>query len=276
MCPDMDDRSGAAREGSYILRGGAEGAARLRILGRATWPTTERLLHRAGIRPGLRVLDVGCGSGEVTVELARLVGPTGHVTALDADPALLDAARERLAAAGVDAELVRGDALAPLPGGDHDLVYARFLLSHVTDPATTVAHMRAAARAGGVVVVEDVDFPGHFAFPPSAAFTRYVELYQAAARRRGADPAIGPRLPSLLQEAGLADVGVDVAQPTFLDGDGKSVAQLTLAGIRESLLAAELATAAELDALIATLDAERRAPGTLHSIARIVQAWGRR
>ena len=78
---------------SYILRGGA---ARRAILGAATRPTTLHLLERAGVAPGMRVLDAGCGSGEVTVEPARLVGADGHVTAIDADQVLLERAGERV------------------------------------------------------------------------------------------------------------------------------------------------------------------------------------
>lgn len=264
---------------SYILRGGDDGAARLRILGVATRPTTLRLLARAGIAPGMRVLDAGCGSGEVTTELVRLVGPAGRVTAVDADPVLLDHARARVAAAGGDATFVHAD-LTGEPSSaiprDHDLVYARFLLSHLRAPETALAQLRDATRPGGSIVVEDVDFPGHFCHPPSAAFARYVELYQQVARRRGGDPAIGPRLPALLRAAGVVDVHADVAQPVFLDGDGKRVTQLTLAGIRDAAIDAGLADAAEIDALHATLDEERRRPDTLHSIARIVQAWGTR
>ena len=264
---------------SYILRGGDAGAARLRILGAATRATTLRLLERAGVTAGQRVLDAGCGSGEVTAELARIVGPDGHVTALDADAVVLEHARVRVRGVRERVTLVRADVAQPYPAGvprDHDVAFARFVLSHLAAPEAALAHLCDAVRPGGTVVVEDVDFPGHFCHPPSAAFARYVELYQAVARHHGADAAIGPRLPALLRAAGLYDVRVDVAQPAFLDGDGKSVAQLTLAGIRDAAIAAGLSDAAEIDALVATLDEERRAPDTLHGIARIVQAWGTR
>ena len=84
------------------------------------------------------------------------------------------------------------------------------------------------------------------------------------------------RLPALLRAAGLTGIEADVAQPVFLDGDGKRVTQLTLAGLRDAAIDAGLADAAEIDALLATLDEERRRPDTLHSIARIVQARGTR
>jgi ubiquinone/menaquinone biosynthesis C-methylase UbiE len=261
---------------TYIIAGGGEGAARLRILGDATRPATRALLVRAGVAPGMRVLDLGCGSGEVTLELARMVGSSGRVTAVDGDAIVLAAGRERLRELSLDADFVHGDARGPYPSDGYDVVYARFLLSHLTDPAAVVAAMRAATRPGGTVIVEDVDFPGHFCHPPSAAFARFVELYQAVARRRGADPTIGPRLPHLLQDAGIADVELSVAQPAFLEGDGKRIAQITVQAIREAAVAAQLATQDEIDTIVAELDAHRRDPRTVQSIARIVQAWGTR
>jgi SAM-dependent methyltransferase len=59
---------------SYVLRGGKAGAARLRLINRVKWPTTERLLSTAGLRAGMRVLDLGCGGGAVTLKIAALVG----------------------------------------------------------------------------------------------------------------------------------------------------------------------------------------------------------
>src|SRR5258708_38315263 len=69
MEPDESD--------TYVLRGGEQGAERLRLLARVKWPTTKALLRQVGLRPGMRCLDVGCGIGAVTLKLARWVGPTG-------------------------------------------------------------------------------------------------------------------------------------------------------------------------------------------------------
>ena len=69
--------------GSYIIRGGLAGRERLQTLARAMRPATLDLLQRAGVGPGQTCLDLGCGGGDVARELARLVGPTGHVLGLD-------------------------------------------------------------------------------------------------------------------------------------------------------------------------------------------------
>ena len=74
---------------SYVLRGGQAGAARLRLINRVKWPTTELLLNTAGLRTGMRVLDLGCGGGAVTRKLAALVGAEGEVVGADLDQSIL-------------------------------------------------------------------------------------------------------------------------------------------------------------------------------------------
>src|SRR5262249_10791451 len=70
---------------SYIIRGGQAGRERLRLLARVMWPTTRELFERVGVRPGMRCLDVGCGGGDLSLDLARLVGPRGSVVGIDLD-----------------------------------------------------------------------------------------------------------------------------------------------------------------------------------------------
>src|SRR4051812_6192241 len=134
-------------EGSYIIRGGTEGRERLRLLSRILRPTTLSLLDRVGVRPGMKCLDAGCGGGDVTLELARLVGPDGNVVGIDIDATKLDLARQEAAAEGlrnVEFRQVPIDAWRPTP--EFDVAYSRFLLTHLADPAAAVRIMRQALR----------------------------------------------------------------------------------------------------------------------------------
>jgi ubiquinone/menaquinone biosynthesis C-methylase UbiE len=79
----------------YLLRGGRAGAERLHLLNRVKWPTTEQLLGAAGLRAGMSCLDVGCGSGDVTLKMAALVGAEGNVVGVDRDQAILRLAGRR-------------------------------------------------------------------------------------------------------------------------------------------------------------------------------------
>src|SRR5262245_65959467 len=87
-----------------VLRGGELGAQRLRLLTRVVWPTTRDFLREVGVAPGMRCLDVGCGSGGVTLRLARRVGPTGHATGIDTDERCLELARQEAARRGLPAD----------------------------------------------------------------------------------------------------------------------------------------------------------------------------
>ncbi len=236
---------------AYVLRGGEQGAERLRLLARIKWPSTKTLLRRVGMRPGMRCLDVGCGPGAVTLKLARWVGPTGLAVGIDLDEHCLELARQDAARLGLPAQFIREEVNALREEAACDLVYSRFLLTHLPDPARAVECLVRAVRPGGLVAVEDIEFAAHFCYPACPAFDRYVSLYQQAVQRRGGDPNIGPRLASLLLDAGLQRVGVEVVQPTFRGGPGKRMAQVTLEHIRETVVTAGLAAAPEVDAVIA-------------------------
>jgi hypothetical protein len=151
----------------------------------------------------------------------------------------------------------------------------------MAEPEAAVARIAAALVPGGVLIVEDIDFTGSFCRPASAAYDRYVELYTQAARARGVDPDIGPRLPHLLVAAGCERVGVNVVQPAGMtpeghEGDVKLVTPLTLENIADSAIAAGLATREEIDGLVAELYRLARDTTTVLAIPRIVQSWGYR
>ncbi len=131
-------------------------------------------------------LDTGCGGGDVTVELARLVGPAGHAVGADVDETAIAIAgieTESLGLTNVDYR--RADATQLDDVGTFDVVYARFLLSHLLNPPRALADLRAMLKPGGCIIVEDVDFSGYFCDPESRAFDRYIDLYIKAAQRRG-------------------------------------------------------------------------------------------
>jgi 2-polyprenyl-3-methyl-5-hydroxy-6-metoxy-1,4-benzoquinol methylase len=259
----------------YIIRGGVEGRERLRVLARVMRPTTLNLFDRVGIKPGMACLDVGCGGGDVTFELADLVDPRGKVVGWDIDETKLALARreaEERRQGNVDFRV--SDVGESDGAPEFDVVYARFLLTHLSDPIGALARILRMLQPGGIVILEDIDCTGCFCYPYSAAFWRYMELYTQTARRRGGDPDIGLRLPAMLFESGVERVQMNVVQPSPLDGDVKLVTPLTMENIVDSVLAEKLATRAELDRIIDELYQFSRDPRTAASTPRIVQAWG--
>jgi SAM-dependent methyltransferase len=261
---------------SYTIEGGSAGKARLDVLSSVMREATTSLLLRAGVVPGDWCVDVGCGGGNVSRQLARLVGPRGTVVGVDLDPEVLALARHGVGNEGLtNVRFHVGDA-TNVPGGPYDVAYARFLLSHVGDPTAVLSAMVASLASGGLVIVEDTDFCGGFCYPESRAYRRLGELVRETVRRRGGDADIGPALPSLLRAAGIEEVAVGVAQPTGLGGDVKDLMRLTLERIWESILEEGVASPAELEQIHADLRDFCADPTTVMSVPRVIQAWGRK
>lgn len=261
----------------YAIRGGAEGRERLRTLSRVMHGCTSALLDRLGLRDGMTGLDVGCGGGDATIEIARRVAPRGRAVGADIDETKLALARDEARQRGVaNVEFRPLDVRAAGGAPEYDVVYARFLLTHLSDPAGAVGAFYRHLRPGGIVAVEDIDFDGSVAYPPSKAFTRYRELYCALVRARGGDPNIGPRLPLLLEDAGFDRVEVCVVQPIGTRGEVKLLNPLTMENIADAAVRDGLATREETDEIVRELHAFAADPKTVTGLPRVVQAWGRR
>jgi SAM-dependent methyltransferase len=265
-----------ATTSTYRLRGGVAGRERLRVLSRVMEAMTGGLLERVGVGPGDRCLDVGCGGGDVTLALARRGAPDGAAVGVDIDEVKLQLARDEASDAGVDNVEYRAASVDELPAdGGFDLVYARFLLTHLPDPGAALRSMIAAARPGAVVAVEDIDYAVGFCHPPCAAYDAFWDLYPRVAADAGADARIGRRLPVLFAQAGLHGIGVHIEQPAGFDADTKLLSALTLENIADAAVAAGLVEAAEIEARVDELHAFAADPDTLLSLPRIVQVWAR-
>lgn len=260
----------------YTIEGGHAGKDRLDVLHRVHGPHTRVLLDLVGVPEGARCLDVGCGGGHVSRELARRVGLDGSVIALDLDATVLERAGADAAAEHIANVEFRCADATELDESDFDVAYARFLLSHVGESSSVLPAMVAAVKPGGVVIVEDTDFTGSFCYPRSAAFERWVALYRETVRKRGGNPDVGQMLPSLLDASGLEDVGIAVRQPCSRDGDVKVLNALTIERIAESVQSEGVASAEEVAEVATEVAAYCADPTTLVSTPRVVQSWGRK
>ncbi|MEP6730967.1 MAG: methyltransferase domain-containing protein [bacterium] len=263
----------------YAIRGGVAGRERLSLLSRVLGPSTDALIAMSGLPPGAICLDIGCGGGDVSFSLAKAVGPTGRVLGVDIDEVKLELARSEARQRGLlNVAFEAHDVTAWIADELFDVVYARFLLTHLRDPVAMLSAIRRQLRPGGTLIVEDIDYRGHFAAPECAVFHRYVALYTDLARRRGGDPEIGPRLPSLLRTAGFTHVQATMTQPVALQGgedEGiKCLVCVTLESIADAASKEGLATTDELRAMIDELYAFARDPNTVIGGPRVFQVWG--
>jgi SAM-dependent methyltransferase len=156
---------------------------------------------------GAALLDVGCGPGTITADLAELVAP-GRVTAIDAAREVLDEARQVLAERGMDnAELAVADAHAMnFPDASFDVVHAHQILHHVADPVRVLREMRRVCRPGGIVAVRETDYAAMTWYPESPALDEWLALFREVARANGGEPDAGRRLLGWARQAGFRDV----------------------------------------------------------------------
>jgi SAM-dependent methyltransferase len=172
------------------------------ILNRRTLESDHRVLA-AMLRPGMFVLDVGCGTGAITAGIARAVAPGGRVVGVDRDESLLDAARREHA--GVRFEMADAHSLEFQAA--FDIVTAARAVQWMSDPARAIARMAAAVRPGGALVVLDYNHARNSWSPdPPPEFARFYAAFLAWRASNGWVNDIADRLPELFAGAGLVDV----------------------------------------------------------------------
>lgn len=188
----------------YALRLDPREVARYRMMAEGARATEAELWRTAGIVPGARVADVGCGPGALLPVLAAEVGPDGQVTGVDGDPAAVGAARAYTSGLGGVTVLAGRAEATGLPAGGFDAVMVRHVLAHNGGrEAEIVAHLAGLLRPGGTLYLADTFAPAITSVPEIPLLAEVTERYQAFHATLGNDLRPGPRLASWLRDAGL-------------------------------------------------------------------------
>lgn len=159
------------------------------------------------LAPGMRLLDVGCGPGTITLGLARAIRP-GACVGVDIVPDVVAEATRRAAEGGAgNARFEVADTYAlSFEDASFDVAHAHQVLQHVSRPVAALAEMRRVLRPGGLLAVRDADYGTMTWWPRSERLQRFFDLYHAVAVRNGADADAGRRLASWVREAGFVDL----------------------------------------------------------------------
>jgi SAM-dependent methyltransferase len=260
----------------YALATGEAADYRLRLLHDLYGPGTRRVLRAAGVQPGMRVADIGCGVGMVTALLAELVGPEGDVVGIDFSGAQLAQARERLQSTGTKVRFYEATATdTGLPFHSFDLVYCRFLLIHLTDPEGALREMKALLKPGGILVCEDGDLTTASSEPPSA-LGAFADLWGRLGPARGVDYTLGKRLFHMVQAAGFPAPEITFNQPVRPRGETKRLLELSVAEAGPAFVEAGLITADELESTLIEMRRLNADDTVLAVMPRMAQVWARK
>ncbi len=199
---------GPATDPDYALPRAQEEYDRLSRQAAFLGGTTERLFRAAGIAPGMRVLDVGSGAGDVALLAAELVGSDGEVIGIDVDGSALEVARGRAESLGLrNVTFVQGDARTAGITQDFDAAVGRLVLMYLADPADALRHIAGHVRPGGVVVFQELDLNevvlAH-SLPAETLWSQTGRLLVQTFLQAGMQARMGRRLFGDFVAAGLA------------------------------------------------------------------------
>ena len=219
------------------------------------------------LKPGLSVLDIGCGPGTITADLAALVAP-GAVLAVDQFADVLNVARAEVQRRNLsNVSFARADVhKLDLPDDAFDVVHAHQVLQHVADPVQALREMRRVCRPGGVVAARDADYAGFIWYPRLPALDLWLDLYEQAARANRGEPDAGRHLLSWALAAGFDDITPTgslwcyATAATRESWGGMWADRILHSDVARELLALGLATAAGLEEISAAWRAWTAAP----------------
>ncbi len=271
----------AQPDGSYILGHSERELERLNKQARFIDPITRRFLRAAGIVPGMRVLDVGSGAGDVAFLSAELVGAGGEVVGTDRSPDAVATARRRANARSLSNVTFRdGDPAEMTFDRPFDAVLGRYVLMFQRDPAAMLRAVAAHSRRGGVILFHEPDWDGLRAYPPAPTYERCSRWIEETLRLSGAETRMGTKLYSIFTAAGLPAPSMQVETLIACVANNTDPLQLvadlagTLAGAMERL---DVATSAEpgLETLAERMTREPAANGSVVLGRFEIGAWSR-
>jgi hypothetical protein len=241
---------------------------------------TEQFLVEAGIGRGMRVLDVGCGVGDVTLLVAELVGPDGVVVGVDRDARALQLARERAAGHG-RVTFAEGDLRELAVDEPFDAAIGRLVLLYLGDPVTAIRRVAGSVRPGGVVGFQDLDFSmlPSACWPPAPLFERCIRWLGEVQRRAGMEMQMGLKYRWAFMEAGLPapELRMDVALGGGPDFAGYQYIASTVRSALPLMERMGVATAVEvdIDTLADRLRVEAEAGHGTITLPPLAGAWAR-
>jgi 2-polyprenyl-3-methyl-5-hydroxy-6-metoxy-1,4-benzoquinol methylase len=266
---------------TYLLGHADAEVRRLLLQARLYDPYTEQALRLAGLRPGMRVLDVGCGPGDVSFVAARLVGPEGTVIGIDAADDIIELASDRATEHGLTfvrfEQTTVGDLTLDEPV---DAVIGRLILMHLPDPVATLRQLAGLVRPGGFIAFSEFDMTGARGVPDLPLWRTARDTIIETFTTMGLDPTFAATMPALFRQAGLSIPQLALGAPIGGPEHTELIAFVadTLASLmpaREKLGLVTDDVFADSDALLRQLRDELAAAGGVATTPAMITAWSR-
>lgn len=264
----------------YPLGYSEEEARRLADQGALLEELTEDVLRRAGLRPGMKVLDIGSGVGDVSLLAARLVGNDGSVLGIDRTSSSVETARRRVATQDVrNARFEEADIAIFETNQKFDVIAGRLILLYLPDPSMVLRRLLRHLRPGGIVVFQEYDMSQASQAPASELFMQVRRWIIEAFKAGGAELDMGTKLYRTFLRAGLPPPSMIAAAHVACGPTGSGFEYMTrvLRSLLPLIERSGIADVAEIriDTLAARLRADAVANERVTFLPRVVGAWGR-
>jgi SAM-dependent methyltransferase len=263
---------------TYVLGHADVEVQRLLLQGRLYDDYTEHALRLAGLRPGMRVLDVGCGPGDVSFVAARLVGPSGTVLGVDAAPEMIELARARAAEKGLSAVRFTQAAIDAITLDEPvDAIIGRLILMHLPDPAATLRRLSSFVRPGGVIAFSENDITAARSIPDMPLFGRVTAGIVRAFEAMGLSAQFGTTLHTVFADAGLGAPRLTLGTPIGTAAENDILAYAAEVWRLVSPIAQQqgfsIDELADIDDFVPQFREEARAVNALITMPPIITAW---
>lgn len=264
---------------NYILGASDKEAERLSIQSALFEKEAMQTFDLAGLKPGMRCLDAGCGVGDTSLLMSKLVGTSGKVVGLDFNENNINVCKKRVKSKDSNnLEFVAGDLYSTnLNGSLFDFVYSRFLFQHLTNPKKGIQNILQLTADKGIIAVEELDHGLWLSYPHDPHLRKLQKVYVALLRLSGSDPFIARKIYQILLKNGLKP-NVD-AYSVCLRMNDKSYNKLGVLMaevLKENILKNKLMTKLEFNSMLNGLNEYRLKPNGLVLYAIAFRIWARK
>jgi ubiquinone/menaquinone biosynthesis C-methylase UbiE len=268
------------QQADYVLGHTSIEQQRLIRQARVLAPLTERFLRDAGISSGMRVLDIGCGMGDVTMIAAQLVGTAGHITSIDLDQASIETAQRRVASFGFEnTSFNRADIATYLPPNPFDAIIGRFVLQFVSDPITIIKRLYGMLRPGGILALQEPTWRLWLTYTAHLPLRLSVtKIARDALQAGGASTEMEQQLYQGFIAAGLHAPQLRVEMPVGNSPEFRTLLPDLLAALMPNIVSKGLPIdhLGDLNTLKDRLDQELDNQGSFACYVALIGAFGRR